>query len=505
MGNHRRAATSHVRARKWTSYATTAVALEVVSLVGLTHLTNVQTSPISLLTTTIFVDGTEEILPSGEPYDPFRLKDTLNGAYAQQGYDILYTDGTTLPAGDGNVFIDYPRTAGVFTGLGSPTYDESEAEGTRLLLDAIRQAQANGEDEIIVVGYSQGAGAAAQALGRLTDADAATVDQVVLIADPRRNDGGILTRLPDGLYVPLIGATGGEGTSNPTGRDGILVIQVTKQYDGIADAPKYPANVLADVNAAMGYYYLHRDMYQNVDLDLNGDEVVDQKDITMAETMPDKYLVTHSDDGVTDVLVLTPTGQLPLTRPLLDLGVPEQLVAALDPVLRPVIEAGYDRPQPGEPYPDEPVPAQPLPAPATGQPATTDSSVSSLVAATQPVHTRSNDGVPPTGAPDPQVVGASKTEATVDQATPETALSPPRHTRLSDLFTEKPSPRAVRGDEESGDTVRWTFGRRDRSTTTERHSGRPADSVSGSATPGAATESSTDTSGADSTSDTPSQ
>ena len=31
----------------------------------------------------------------------------------------------------------------------------------------------------------------------------------------------------------------------------------TAQYDGVADAPQYPLNVISDLNAFMGYFYLH--------------------------------------------------------------------------------------------------------------------------------------------------------------------------------------------------------------------------------------------------------
>ena len=212
----------------------------------------------------------------------------------------------------------------------------------------------------------------------------------MLIANPRRSDGGILARLPDGFYVPLVGATGGDGTDNIPA--GITVIQVTKQYDGIADAPKYVGNVVADANAAMGFYYLHRDYYQNVQLDVTGpdnpgvpDGEVTQEDLDMLEQMQDQYSVTYSADGVADVLVLTPVGQLPLTRPLLDAFVPAAVVAAWDPILRAIIEAGYDRPQPGETYPSQPVPFDPLPAsPADAPPVPADQSAELFARAIEP-------------------------------------------------------------------------------------------------------------------------
>ena len=372
MGEHR--LTKNTR---WASYLTAGIALEAVSLFGFAYATDSHLLPPGLLATTIFVDGTSAVLPTSEPYQPDRLRNALDNAYEQPGGTAFFDDGTVLQQEDENVFILYPRSLGIVTGPGDPTYDASEAEATRKILAAIEQAQAleaadtdddNGDgvvdeldDAIYVVGYSQGAGAAAQALGQLEDPS--NIEQFVLIANPRRNDGGLLARFPDGTYLPLVGVSFGEGTTNPYPND-ITVIQVTKQYDGVADSPKYIANVVADANAALGFYYLHRDFYQNVDLDLDNDGDVDQDDVDLAEQNPDQYAVTRSEDGVTDVLVLNPVGQLPLTRPLLDAGVPPEVVAALDPFLRAVIETSYDRPAPGEAYPSEPVHFQLLPPPS---------------------------------------------------------------------------------------------------------------------------------------------
>ncbi len=70
-------------------------------------------------------------------------------------------------------------------------------------------------DKIYGAGYSQGAGGASAALTKFeADSEADGVDytdavEFVLAADPRRNDGGILTRLPPRVYVPVLGVTFG--------------------------------------------------------------------------------------------------------------------------------------------------------------------------------------------------------------------------------------------------------------------------------------------------------
>jgi hypothetical protein len=101
----------------------------------------------------------------------------------------------------------------------------------------------------------------------------------------------------------------------------------------------------------LGFYYLHSGYYKDVPL-------VDPTN------PPAGAIVSTSSDGtITDVLLVAPEGELPLTMPLLQLGVPKDVVVALDPFLRSVIETGYSRPVGEGAYPTEPVPFQLVPPP----------------------------------------------------------------------------------------------------------------------------------------------
>lgn len=341
VGRHRKSATT-----KWGPYVTTGIALEAATLFAFTYATDchVALNPLLTATTSIFVDGTKSMTGNEEGISPYRMTGSLGGAYDQSSVDP-----------NNNEFVVYPRSLGLLTGLGDPTYDASEGEATAKTVAAVKAARtANGPNATIyVVGYSQGAGAASQAITQL-EADSQTdgVDytknvEFVLAADPRRNDGGILTRLPKGVYVPVLGVTFGDGTSPQS--QNTKVLQVSKQYDGVADAPTYVFNVVADVNAVMGYYYLHPGYYKTID----------------PSTVPadDRIISTSADGRITDVLIKAPVGELPLTMPLLQLGVPRSVVEALDPFLRAVIETGYDRPVGPGSFPSEPVPFQLLPPP----------------------------------------------------------------------------------------------------------------------------------------------
>ncbi|WP_163726245.1 PE-PPE domain-containing protein [Mycolicibacterium psychrotolerans] len=300
---------------------------------GIGHTVAPSPLPVHLLSASIFVDGTKPIVGAedGEPF--LRMADSFQGRYVGDG---------TVP-----VFVDYPRSLGLATGLADPTYDESEADAAAKIVRAVRQARADDPTgAIYVVGYSQGAGTVSSALAELeSDPDFSTDNiEFVLASSPRRNSGGILTRLPPGVYVPMVGVTFGEGATPERTK----VLQISKMYDGISDSPDFVLNLAADANAALGFVFLHSGYYREVDPD-----------------DPTAIVTTSADGLVTDKLIPAPVGQLPLTMPLLQLGVSPQTVTALDPFLRAIIETGYQRPDstvPGS-FPSEPVPFRLVPPP----------------------------------------------------------------------------------------------------------------------------------------------
>jgi len=319
--------------RSWGPYVTTGIALEAAAIFGFAYATDSHVSTPSLLAATIFVDGTKSVTGSEEGVPFFRMADSFKGAYDLPEFN--------------KVFIEYPRGLGPITGAGDPTYDESEADATTKIVAAVRAARRqDATGKVYVVGYSQGSGAAVKALDELeSDPGFNTKDiEFVLAANPRRNDGGILARLPRGVYLPVFGVTFGDGTTP----ERTNTVQVTRMYDGVGDSPDYIFNVVSDLNAVMGFYYLHRGYYKDID-----------------PYDPTAIVTTSADGLITDKLIPAPVGQLPLTMPLLQLGVSPALVAAMDPFLRSVIETGYSRPDlnvPGS-YPSEPVPFELVPPP----------------------------------------------------------------------------------------------------------------------------------------------
>jgi hypothetical protein len=125
-----------------------------------------------------------------------------------------------------------------------------------------------------------------------------------------------------GTYLPVFDYT----VLGPVESRYDLVV-FTYEYDGIADFPDRPWNLLADLNALFGVAYRHAATGS-----LNPYTIPDE-DIT----------VTANSKGATTTTYLGRAEHLPLTEPLRRLGVSADLVNAVDRVLRPIIDRGYSR------------------------------------------------------------------------------------------------------------------------------------------------------------------
>jgi hypothetical protein len=265
----------------------------------------------------IFIDG------NGYPDGSERMATELGGQYQYAPCASAGCTPLSKPTTKYLNFINdtsvYPATLGLYNGLGSPSGNQSIADGQNAIAHQIAYEQSQGNTPITVVAYSEGAVAASHEVSQYPSNGNVAF---VLIADAERPNGGILARLPAGTYIPLLGITGGGATSST----GAPVVMVTQQYDGIADAPAYPLNVVADANAVLGFVYLHPN-YESVN----------------PTTGDGAGTIVTTSGNMTDILVLAPVGQLPLEMPLAQVGVPQPILVALDPALRSIIETGYDR------------------------------------------------------------------------------------------------------------------------------------------------------------------
>ena len=139
--------------------------------------------------------------------------------------------------------------------LGNLTFGQSTARGVTLLNNAINTLLSNPSNSAVVFGYSASTTIATNEIAALMAAGSPYQGQLsfVLAADTNNPVGGLLSRFP-GFYIPFLDvAFNGATPPNSPYPTSIYTIQ----YDGIADAPQYPLNLVSDLNAFMGYFVVH--------------------------------------------------------------------------------------------------------------------------------------------------------------------------------------------------------------------------------------------------------
>ena len=224
--------------------------------------------------------------------------------------------------------------------------DNSVAAGVPVLDQTIRDNsnQSCGDPAVtcpflLVVGYSEGALVAERvrrelepAVGGAPPADGL---RFVMIASPNLPNGGIFSRFP-GLKIPFLVTSNGAAQPSPYG-----TTYVTNEYDPYADFPAY-FNPLSLVNSLFALAYAHPDQYyDNIDFD----------PLTNTGTTPVLVkTVTHTTDGhvTTDRYVFVPAAHLPLLAPARQIfgalgltPLTEPVLAAIEPVLRLLVDMGY--------------------------------------------------------------------------------------------------------------------------------------------------------------------
>ncbi len=289
-------------------------------------------------------------------------------AQADDPSDALMMGGTGMPTPSAEwmdsiigEYID-PATGGDYTPVVVTTpealpVDYTVANGlTDLQAAMIQQQLTDPGAPYVIEGYSQ---SALIAVDEERDLAAMAADgqqvpdvTVALFGSGNRPDGGIYERLV-GLYVPglEVDANGAEPTDL-----GIPTIDVAIQYDGLADVPQYPANLVADLNDVLGVIYEHTSYGSGFVAGLLPPST------PLAEPFTDQYVLGASEIVMQQTgdttFYLIPTTELPLLDPLLDLGVPEPVLNIVQPALQVIVEAGYDRAVPfGDPTPFELIPS----------------------------------------------------------------------------------------------------------------------------------------------------
>ncbi|WP_135453613.1 PE-PPE domain-containing protein [Mycobacterium sp. DL99] len=290
-------------------------ALTLVALVGTVGLvlTASMTTLVQLAATALIMGGTG-MKALGDPHQwgAGTYMDQVNNTYLSD----RHLDEDDLK------WVQTPEQFWPATGLTDISFDTSVARGVLSLNNAVL----NTPGDKVVVGYSQSANIATREKRNLAElraqgAPVPSPDELsfVFVANPNRPNGGILARF-EGLYIPILGVSFDGATPD----DEYKTIDVARQYDLIADFPKYPLNLLADLNALMGYVYLHPNY---------GSSVVDLND-------PSKYS-SYTSGNTTYYLMHTE--HLPLLQPFRDIGIPAPVIDLVEPTLRVLIELAYDR------------------------------------------------------------------------------------------------------------------------------------------------------------------
>jgi hypothetical protein len=278
----------------------------------------------------------------------------------------LMMGGTTMPTPSefwqDTIITDYidPATGGNYSPVLVPTPESGASTSLPVGLADLQAAMAQqpANQPYLVEGYSQSAQIAIDEKVDLMQSGSPPPDVTfLLLGSGNRPDGGFLERF-SGLVIP--GVTGFDFNGAEPTDAGIPTIDIANQYDGNADFPEYPINVVADLNALFGFIYQHAG-YGDGPLPEEVPAIWPPSE-PLSGPFASEYALGSTEtvkqvDGDTTFYFI-PTTEVPLLDPLRSLGVPESVLNIFQPALQVIVEAGYDRSIPfGDPTPAELIPS----------------------------------------------------------------------------------------------------------------------------------------------------
>ncbi|CAM2784983.1 hypothetical protein BST27_22140 [Mycobacterium intermedium] len=252
---------------------------------------------------------------SGTPIPPQDFVTNIVSKYVTPNFPAGLVQALALPAGE------YPDS-----GIKDLTQDVSIARGVTILNNAIQQQLAAG-NAVNVVGYSQSANIASLVMRMLdpTDTPSSLPINFVLLGNSMNPNGGWDARFP-GLSLPSLGFT----TLGAAPSNSFLTNVYTLEYDGWADFPRYPINILSDLNALAGMVTVHGGY------------------ASLTPAQIDSAIVLPTQGPTTTNYFMIPTQNLPLLDPLRFIPyVGDPVADLLQPVLRPIVNWGYGDPNYG--------------------------------------------------------------------------------------------------------------------------------------------------------------
>ncbi len=236
-------------------------------------------------------------------------------------------------AGVHQLYLNYPTA-----GDGFPALSSSVGQGMAILESTIAADQAAG-DTSTLFGYSQSSTVASYVMQQLDPSGTPQPDsglQFLLVADPSNPNGGALERfagfettsgqtVSDPLSLPSLGFV----FDNATPADDYATSIYSLEYDGFTDFPRYPINLLSDLNAFLGIEDLHG-TYLNGGVDGSGPTA---EQIANAILLPGS-MASGTADSLTNYYMIDETA------PLVSL-LPKSLQDLLGPDLTYLINLGY--------------------------------------------------------------------------------------------------------------------------------------------------------------------
>jgi hypothetical protein len=240
--------------------------------------------------------------------------------------DNLFIQSNPLYAGFTPFGLYTPETVAPF--YGSLTLDQSVFQGEMILNNAIMNMPAG--SHTLVFGYSQSAVIATLEM-RALDALPANARpspsdlSFMLIGNGDNPNGGLFSRFT--LHIPILDISTQGATPPDTPYPTTIY---TLQYDGLANFPQYPLDVVADLNAVAGAALVHPQYAFLTPQQL-------QSAVPLA-TSPGYY-----DNGGVTHYYMIPNQDLPLVEPLRAIPVVgNPLADLLQPDLRVLVNLGYN-------------------------------------------------------------------------------------------------------------------------------------------------------------------
>jgi hypothetical protein len=245
--------------------------------------------------------------PSGFPVPPLTYLNAANKLYIQ----VLHPGATPLP-------LTTPEGLYPITGVNTLKINNSVTQGVATLNNAILQQIAAG-NHVDVFGYSQSSTVSSLLMSQLATEHVPSGDvSFILVGDPSNPNGGFLERFV-GVSAPSFGLTASITGATPSNLYPTSIY--TKEYDGFADFPQYPVNLLSDLNAFAGIAFDHTAYVNLTPQQISG--------------------ATNLGTFANTTYYMIPTNNLPLLEPLRWIPFGNPLADLLQPDLKVLVDLGY--------------------------------------------------------------------------------------------------------------------------------------------------------------------